>query len=293
MKTKIALFYTSWTASGERFLEAADQEKVELVPIHYSQVVLKGKRGRVDLFFKGTSLAQFDLFYFRSVGDRNEVLPLLLEYAQEKNIPVVDEYLLRLGGAWRKKKSTEAMILLRAGVSYPDSFFVSNRDDLRRYLETYPKPLVMKSTSGRHGVSTFLVRKKEEIERVIQGRERVNFLIQEFIPNEGDYRLFLVGYRVVGGFKRQRKENQLVLNRSQGGSVPLKKIPLLVKKEAEKAARVLGIEVAGVDLVEDKRTGKVVVIEVNQAPEFFVMERKTGQDIAREIVIYLRKKSGR
>jgi hypothetical protein len=125
-KLKIALFYTAWTDSSERLIKAAEEQGVELVPIHHTQVLFEGRSGSFEASFAGKPLKNFSLFYFRSVGDKNESLPLLLEYAKKHQIGVIDEYLLRLGGAMRKKKSTEAMMLLAAGVSYPRSVFVAN-----------------------------------------------------------------------------------------------------------------------------------------------------------------------
>ena len=115
---KIAYFNTGWTESGDRFLESAEKKGVEFTAIHYSQVEFLGEVGSWQMSFEGKPLSEFDIFYFRNVGDKNEVLPLLLEYAKEKNIPVVDEYLKFLGGAMRKKKSSEAAFLLREGINY-------------------------------------------------------------------------------------------------------------------------------------------------------------------------------
>ncbi|MFH1602178.1 MAG: ATP-grasp domain-containing protein [Candidatus Shapirobacteria bacterium] len=288
---KIAFFYTAWTDSGEKLVKAAKKEEIDLVPIHYSALKIEGIQKEWEIYFQDQPLKDFSLFYFRSVGDKNEHLPLLLEYAKEHKIPIVDDYLNKLGGAFRKRKSSEAIMLLRAGVSYPKSSFVSDREDLKKVVEAEPKPVVIKSTAGRHGQGTFLIEDDLALNRVLQGRTSINFLIQDYIPNDGDYRLFLVGYKVITGFKRQAKEKQLILNRSAGSSQILEKIPEDVAAEAEKAAKILGVEIAGVDLVMDKRNNKPVVIEVNQAPEFYVMEKRANLDIAQLIVKYLKEKS--
>ncbi len=291
MKTKIAFFYTAWTDSGERLVKAAKVLKVDLIPIHYSALKMEAIKGEWEIYFEGKLLSEFNLFYFRSVGDKNEHLPLLLEYAKERQIPIVDEYLNRLGGAFRKRKSSEAAMLLREGVGYPKSTFVADREQLKAVIEAENKPIVMKATAGRHGKGTFLIEDDFHLGKVLQGRTSLNFLVQDYIPNDGDFRLFLIGYKIVAGFKRQVKERKLVLNRSIGKSEVLDKIPEGVRVEAEKAAEVLGVEIAGIDLVIDKRNNKPVVIEVNQAPEFYVMERRTGKSIASLIVKYLKDKA--
>jgi len=287
---KVAFFYTAWTDSGERFLQASAQEKISLVPIHYSQLGMEAKVGEWEITFEGRPLSEFDLFYFRNVGDQNEALPLLLEYSQKHHIPIVDDYLLKVGGAFRKKKSCEAMMLLGDGVSYPKSFFTADRELLKRVVSEWEKPLIVKSTGGRHGTSTFLIKEMADLERILFGRSAVDFLVQEYIPNDGDYRLFLIGYEVVAGFKREEKEDKLILNRSVGTSKSLAEIPKLIADEAKKAAKILGVEITGIDCVIDKMTGNPVIIEVNQAPEFYVMEKRTGVDIAGKIISYLRSK---
>jgi len=286
-RKKIALFYTAWTDSGEKFLQAASSYPIELTPIHYSQLVCRAENSSWEIYFNQQPLKNFHLFYLRSVGDSNELLPLLLDYAEENHIPLIDSYLKKLGGAFRKKKSIEAMMLVKNGIPYPRSFFVSDREKLKEIVQHQTKPLIIKSTSGRHGTNTFLVENNPQLEKILRGRSKTNFLVQEYIPNSGDYRLFLVNYQVIAGFKRQAKEKRLILSRSRGGSTPLRKIPPLIKQTAQKAAKILGIEIAGVDLVVDQRTQQPVVIEVNQAPEFEVMERKTGVNIAEKILAFL------
>jgi len=291
MNPKIAFFYTAWTDSGEKLITAANKIGVELTPVHYSQLKIEGKKGSWEILINNRPLKEFSLFYFRSVGDKNEHLPLLLEYAAENKIPVVDEYLNKLGGAFRKKKSTEAMVLLSSRVSYPRSVFVADREELKKIVEAENKPVIIKATGGRHGKGTFLIQDNQQLAKALQGRSSLNFLIQEYIPNDGDYRLFLIGYKAIVGFKRQAKEEKLILDRSIGKSVVLDKIPGAIAEQAQKAARVLGVEIAGIDLVIDKRNGMPVVIEVNQAPEFYVMERRTGKDIASLIIKYLKSKT--
>ena len=291
MKTKIAFFYTAWTDSGERLIKTAKELGVELVPAHYSALKMEATKGEWEIYFQDKQLSEFNLFYFRSVGDKNEHLPLLLEYAKAHQIPIVDEYLNRLGGAFRKRKSSEAVMLLREGVSYPKSTFVADREELRKVVEVENKPIIIKATAGRHGKGTFLIEVNLQLNKILQGRTSLNFLVQDYIPNDGDFRLFLIGYKIVAGFKRQVKEQKLVLDRSIGKSEVLDKIPEEIAAEAEKAAQVLGVEIAGIDLVIDKRNNKPVVIEVNQAPEFYIMEKRTGKDIASLIIKYLKDKA--
>jgi glutathione synthase/RimK-type ligase-like ATP-grasp enzyme len=74
------------------------------------------------------------------------------------------------------------------------------------------------------------------------------------------------------------------------GRSEVKEVPEEIKELVKKATDVLGVEIAGIDVVVDERDGKAKIIEVNQAPEFGVMERKTGIDIGKKIVEYLLKR---
>jgi len=257
-------------------------------PVHYGQLSLRAERGQVSVKAGGRDLAMAGLFYFRSVGDKNEWLPILLEFAKEQGIVVVDEYLTRMGGAMRKRKGMEAYLLKKAGVEYADSFFASDKEVLKKEIKG---EVVLKSSKGRHGVGTFLVKEKGEVERLFQGRTG-GFLVQEYLPNDGDWRIFAVGGEVVGAFKRAEKDKERVtLNYSMGQS-EVKEVSEEIKLLVKKATEVLGVEIAGIDVVIDERDGKAKIIEVNQAPEFGVMERKTGVDVGKKVVEYLVRKMG-
>lgn len=285
---KIALFYRVWFDSGEEILAAGKKLGVDLRPINYGDLVLRQEGKRTEIFHQGESLADFDLFYFRAVGAAAEWAHLLVLFAKERGIPIVDEY-LGVWGPGRRLKSIAGMILGQEGVVCPKTSLVSDKGQLEEERKKYSFPFVLKlSKGGRHGMGTLLVRDKEVLERAVKGRiEKSTYLIQEYVPNEGDYRLFLVGYKALGAFKRQKKDEKLVLNQSLGPSEKLEEIPPEVRELAEKAARVLRVEIAAVDMVIDKRTGKGVVIEVNEAPQFKVFKKRTGVDVPRKIVEYL------
>jgi len=285
---KIALFYRVWFDSGEKFLAAARKSGIELVPVHYDDLILKQKGTGFDIYYQGEPLSDFSLFYFRAVGEATEWANLLVAYAKSKQIPFVDEY-LGIWGPARRLKSFSGIILAENRVAYPQTSLVSREDRLFEEVKNFSFPLILKvSKGGRHGIGTLLVKDEQMLARVIKGRiERSSFLLQEYLPNDGDYRLFLVGYQVLGGFKRQKKEEKLVLNRSAGTSANLEKIPSQIINLAQKAASVLKVEVAAIDLVINQKTGQPVIIEVNEAPEFYVFEKRTGINVAQKVVEFL------
>lgn len=283
---KIAVFYSAWTDSVRKIKEAGSALGVDLEVVHYSELEAT-MDDEVKLVGKGRDMSEFDVYYFRSVGDRNEWLPMLLDVAQRYAIPVVDEYLTKTGGAMRKKKGMEAWVLQQAGVPYAKSYMAGDLAGTRQIVREWEKPVVVKGTSGRHGTATFLVTTEAELEPLLKGRGDMQFIIQEYLPNDGDWRMFVVGGEVVGAFKRQVKEgDRLKLNRSLGQSM-LCPLPDQMRTLARRACEALGVAVAGVDAVIDERDGQAKVIEVNQAPEFDVMEKRTGVAVGEKIVEYL------
>lgn len=289
---KIALFYRVWFDSGEKILSAAKKQGIELLPIQYNDLILRQEKSDFEIFYQEKPLSGFDLFYFRAVGGEIEWANLLLIYAKKKNIPIVDEYLTEIGPE-RRFKSISSLVLLKNEINHPQTSFVSSKEALLAEAKKFKFPFILKvSRGGRQGVGTLFVKDEKVLERAIKGRiEGGGFLLQEYIPNDGDYRLMLIGYEALGGFKRQRKEERLVLSRSTGPSEGLKTIPQAVEEEAEKACQVLKVEIASVDMVIDKRNGQPVIIEVNEAPEFDIFEKRTGIDVAGKMVEYLTKRA--
>lgn len=295
---KIAYLHRlTFDESEQRFIDEAKNLGVELVLIKYRQLsVVDGK-----MLFGKTDMKDFDGWYFRSVGSELEWSKLLQLYAKKYEIPVVDEYLLSQGPL-RRFKSVMSWQLVEAGVKYPQSSYIETWSDLENNLKNASFPVIVKlSQGGRHGMGTFWIRGYDDIfklkevleerkEKVKKKGEKIplirGFLVQEYIGNDGDYRVMTVGYKCIGGFKRMPKVEKLVLNQSEGNSVGLLEVPAEVIRVAEEAARALEVEVAGTDLVISKNTGEVYIIEVNEAPQFKVFEKRTKVNAPRKILEY-------
>ena len=298
MYMKIAYLHRiTFDQSEQRFAEEAKKLGVELVMIKYRQLRMVGGK----ILFGEMDMKDFDGWYFRSVGSELEWSKLLQLYAKKYEVPVVDEYLLTQGPL-RRFKSVMSWQLKEAGVKYPKSEYIETWGDLENFLKEAHFPLIVKlSQGGRHGMGTFWIRELRDLSKlkeILEERKRKakekgervpltrGFLVQEYIENDGDYRVMTVGYKCIGGFKRQVKEEKLILNKSQGRSVGLTEVPENVARTAEAAARALEVEVAGTDLVVSKKTGEVYVIEVNEAPQFKVFEKRTKVNAPKMILEY-------
>ena len=294
---KIAYLHRlTFDESEKRFQEEAASLGVELVPVKYRKLKLVDNK----ILFGKIDMADFDGWYFRSVGSELEWSKLLQLYARKHKVPVVDEYLLT-EGPLRRFKSIMSWQLAEDGVNYPKSAYVDSFRSLEKELTSWQLPVIVKlSAGGRHGMGTFWIREMADLEKlkhILEARKQHakeknevvpifrGFLIQDYIKNDGDFRVMTVGYKCVGGFKRQVKEEKLILNKSLGKSNAVE-VPTDVAEMASMAARTLGVEVAGTDLVREIDTGKIFVIEVNEAPQFKVFEKRTKVNAARKILEY-------
>ena len=254
----------------------------------------------------GISMKDMGVFYFRAVGSATHEAQRLVNYAIAHDIRVADAYLL--DGARRRHKDTMAETLLANDVAHPKTYSV---DDLRYVADTIESedidyPCVLKfSKGGRRGIGTFYLTTRDTVDDVyIELRRRrdaeekgfVNmgewpFVIQEYIPNGGDYRAITVGGECIGIVKRGEKStNLLVFKSSDHGARKYKRNrwPRTVGDLAVRAANVMKVDVSGVDIVRHSDTGMLYVIEVNEAPAFNVFQRRTGIDVAERIVSWLR-----
>lgn len=296
---KIAVFHRiSFEDTKNRLNDEAKLMGIELVWIKYRELSMSGER----LMFGNVDLKDFGGWYFRAVGNELEWSKLLQFYARKHGVKIVDDY-LENEGPLRRFKSVMSWQLQNAEVRYPRSAYVESLEDLEIELKKWRFPLIVKlSQGGRHGMGTFFLKTESDFSelktRLEKRREKAvelgktpisyrGFLIQEYITNDGDYRVMTVGYKCIGGFKRQMKVEKLVLNQSEGRSEGIKDLPADVVELAERAAKVLGVEVAGTDLIRSTKTGEIYIVEVNEAPQFKVFEKRTGVNVAKLILEHL------
>ncbi len=175
------------------------------------------------------------------------------------------------------------------GIPYPKSAIVFSDTGLDRIKGEFEFPVIVKSSLGHGGKGVYLAKTGNELEKLVfeLTEEIKSCVIREFIPNDGDLRVFCVGYKAIGAMKRTPKKGDFRSNVSQGGSAKrfdLSKYPE-IKELAEKTAKVMRVEIAGVDIMIDKITKKPYVLEINLNPQIEGIE-STGLNVALEIVKY-------
>jgi len=153
-------------------------------------------------------------------------------------------------------------------------------------------PLVIKLLEGTQGVGVVLAETKKAAESVIEAFRGLNahILAQEFIKEAGgsDIRCFVVGGKVVAAIKRQAKDGEFRSNLHRGGAATVIKITPDERATAVRAAKILGLNVAGVDLLRSNHGP--VVMEVNSSPGLEGVEVATGKDLSGMVIDFIASK---
>jgi ribosomal protein S6--L-glutamate ligase len=178
-------------------------------------------------------------------------------------------------------------LLAAQGIGMPITVFGDNPDDTVDLLSMLgPPPHVIKLNEGTQGAGVMLTEKPSASRSVIEALRGLyaNFLVQEFIAEAkgADLRCFVVGGEVVAAMRRQAPKGDFRSNLHRGGSAKAVRVSEAEQATAVRAASVLGLGVAGVDLIRSKRGP--LVLEVNSSPGLEGIEAATGIDIAGRIV---------
>ncbi|MCB1233518.1 MAG: 30S ribosomal protein S6--L-glutamate ligase [Verrucomicrobiae bacterium] len=191
-----------------------------------------------------------------------------------------------------RDKLRSLQLLARQGVGLPVTGFAHDPRATGHLVNLCGgAPLVIKLLEGTQGVGVVLAETRKAAESVIEAFRglNANILAQEFIAEAGgaDLRCFVIGERVVAAIKRQAKEGEFRSNLHRGGSATIVKITPEERSTAVRAAKILGLNVAGVDLLRSNHGP--VVMEVNSSPGLEGIETATGKDIAGQIVEFIEK----
>jgi ribosomal protein S6--L-glutamate ligase len=181
-------------------------------------------------------------------------------------------------------------LLAAQGIGLPITVFGDNPDDTADLLSMLgPPPHVIKLNEGTQGAGVMLTEKPSASRSVIEALRGLyaNFLVQEFIAEArgADLRCFVVGDEVVATMRRQAPKGDFRSNLHRGGTARAVRASAAEQATAVRAAAVLGLGVAGVDLIRSKRGP--LVLEVNSSPGLEGIEEATGIDIAGRIIDFV------
>ncbi len=186
-----------------------------------------------------------------------------------------------------RDKLSSMQALSRHDVGIAETAFVRNQKDILQAIqEMGGAPVIIKLLSGTQGVGVILAESNKVAEAIIETLSSVkqNVLVQKFVSESKgkDIRAFVVGDRVVAAMRRTAVGQEFRSNVHRGGKTEAVKLDESYERTAVRAAQILNLKVAGVDMLEGK--DGPVIMEVNSSPGLEGIEKATGLDIAGEIV---------
>jgi len=191
-----------------------------------------------------------------------------------------------------RDKLRSMQLLSRKGIGLPVTGFANSPNDTADLLDMVNgAPVVVKLLEGTQGKGVVLAETRKAAESVIDAFRGLdaNFLVQEFVKEAGgsDIRCFVIGEKVVAAMKRQAGEGEFRSNLHRGGTAELIRITPEERSTAVRAAKTMGLNVSGVDLLRSNHGA--VVMEVNSSPGLEGIEAATEKDVAGMIIAYIEK----
>lgn len=189
-----------------------------------------------------------------------------------------------------RDKLRSLQILARSDVGMPKTVFTNYSKEVKKIIDSVGgAPLIVKLLEGTQGYGVVLAPTKKAAESIIEAFHsmKARVIVQEFIQEAkgADIRAFVIGNKVVGAMKRQGKEGEFRSNLHQGGTGELIKLSKRERQVALTAAKVMGLSIAGVDMLQSERGP--LVLEVNSSPGLEGIEKTTNKDIASEVITYV------
>lgn len=191
-----------------------------------------------------------------------------------------------------RDKLRSLQLLSRKGIGLPTTTYAHYPHDIDSVInEVGGAPLVIKLLEGTQGKGVVLAETKKAAESVIQAFMQIgaNILVQEYVKEAGgrDIRCFVIDGKVVAAMQRQAPQGEFRSNLHQGGSASLIKITPQERQVAIDSAKIMGLNVCGVDLIRSERGP--LVMEVNSSPGLQGIESATGKNVAGMIIEFIEK----
>jgi ribosomal protein S6--L-glutamate ligase len=275
--------------STRRLVEAGQERGHEVEVIDYVRCYMNIAAGKPSIF-----IGDHELNDFNAVVPRIGASQTFFGTAVVRQFEMMGTYSINESVAISRSrdKLRSLQLLSRKGVGLPVTAFAHDTRATGSIIKLCGgAPVVIKLLEGTQGVGVVLAETTKAAESVIEAFRglNANILVQQFVKEAGgaDIRCFVVGGRVVAAMKRQGAEGEFRSNLHRGGNASLCKITPKERATAVKAAQIMGLNVAGVDLL--RAHSGPVIMEVNSSPGLEGIETATGKNVAGSVIEFIEK----
>jgi glutathione synthase/RimK-type ligase-like ATP-grasp enzyme len=212
-------------------------------------------------------LTGYDVFILRGDNFRRhmDVIGTINEFAKENDIPIINEY----NDVKDSSKLLQAVQFHKLSIPVARTLYVNPGLLAAASTLEWEFPCVMKAVHGSHGNYNYVVHSFDDVRSHLGEDPENRFVLQRFIPNDGDYRVLIIGDEVLV-IGRSAVGDSHLNNTSQGGEavlIPVGELPAHVVEDSRKIMKYSGMTIAGVDVIVNKNTGEYSFLEVNAQPQ--------------------------
>jgi len=277
--------------STKRLKEACEERghKVRIFdPLAFS---INVEQGNPELLLKNDALSGFDAVIPRIGASITFFGSAVLRQCEEMGMFCLNS---SLGILAARDKLRSMQLLARHNIGFPQTIFVKQKNSIISAIEELGgAPVVIKLLEGTQGIGVILADTNKIAEAIIETLHstKQNVLIQKFVKESKgrDIRALVVGNKVVAAMRRTAQGDEFRSNVHRGGTVEQVELDQKYEKTAVRAAQIMGLNIAGVDMLEAKDGPQVM--EVNSSPGLEGIEKATGIDVAGAMVSFLEEQS--
>jgi ribosomal protein S6--L-glutamate ligase len=281
--------------STKRLKEEAKLRGHDVKIIKYKECYASIEQNNPTVSYRGDDLAGYDAVIPRIASYMTKYGTAILRQLEMQGIYTVSS---SIAISRSRDKMRSLQLLAKYGVGIPKTVVSRNTTDIDKLLEQLgDMPVIIKLARGTHGNGVVLAETRKAAKSVLQAFYLTNddgtsILLQEFVKESAgtDIRAFVVGGRVVASMKRQSLDDDFRSNLHKGGEGMAIKLTDEEKKIAVKAAKAMGLNIAGVDMMRSDRGP--LILEVNASPGFGI-EKVTGRNVAAPIIEYVEQNAKR
>ncbi len=281
--------------STKRLRDVAKERGHHVKIIKYRECYASIEKSNPTVSYRGEDLSGYDVIIPRIANSMTKYGTAIVRQLEMQGVYTVSS---SLAITRSRDKLRSMQLLAKAGVGVPKTVFSRNPTDIDDLIDKLGgTPVIIKLARGTHGNGVVLAESKKAAKSVLQAfylsnEDGTNILLQEFVKESAgtDIRAFVVGSRVVASMKRQSLDDDFRSNLHKGGEGTSVKLTEEETKMVIKAAKAMGLTVAGVDLMRSARGP--LILEVNASPGFGI-EKVTNRDVTTPIIEYIERNANR
>jgi RimK family alpha-L-glutamate ligase len=267
-------------------IELAAEKGIKADSYFYDDLLIDSKDIRVDQ----KSILDYDYVLLGMMAHKMQIVNPIIECLDAAGIPY-----FRYGTPNDSGNKTQDMYnITRSGLAYVPTIITSNYELTINYINSNWNgefPVVSKVTGSSQGDGVEKCDSASELKKTF-GKQTDNpkyddyRIVQRFIPNDGDFRVLIFDGKIIATAKRVSKDpsKEFRNNISKGGKGSKAEIPHVAVQLALDAVKAVKKDMAGVDLIQDKRDGKWYIMEVNSAPQYHYFQEISGIDFPQMLI---------